>query len=161
MQIATILQPERIYCDLEISSKKRLLESAAGALAQAHTALESAALFDILVQRERLGSTGLGRGVAIPHGRCPDIDHAIGAFLQLHEAVDFDAPDHQGVDLIFTLLVPESCTQEHLRILASLAELFSDQALTARLRAADTADALYAIIREFDARTLKGAAGTG
>ena len=103
----------------------------------------SAAVFDSLIGRERLGSTGLGHGVALPHGRVNQAEHAIGAFLKLDKGVDFDALDRQPVDLIFGLLVPDHYTDEHLKILAHLAEMFSDLTFCQRLRQADHDAALY------------------
>jgi PTS system nitrogen regulatory IIA component len=101
---------------------------------------------DRLLERERLGSTGLGRGVAIPHGRLEDCDRAIGAFLFLEKPVDFDAIDSQPVDLIFALLVPQECNDEHLMILAQLAEKFSNEAFVAELRNQASASEIHKML---------------
>lgn len=138
MDITDLIIPERVVCNAPVSSKKRALELLGNLIASGQEAPEARSIFDSLLNRERLGSTGLGHGVALPHGRLPDSEHAIGAFLKLQEGIDFDAIDQQSVDLIFALLVPEHFTDEHLKILAFLAEMFSDQDFCAQLRAADS-----------------------
>ena len=136
MAITDLLNPERVACCEESSSKKRTLEQLSALLAEGISGLTPGEIFDCLINRERLGSTGLGKGVAIPHGRMKGLEHPVGAFLRLREGVDFDAADHQPVDLLFALLVPEESTEEHLHILAELARIFSDTALVGRLREA-------------------------
>ncbi|TVQ89837.1 MAG: PTS IIA-like nitrogen-regulatory protein PtsN [Chromatiaceae bacterium] len=130
----------------EITSKKRLLESLAELLAVASPQLTTAAVFDRLLQRERLGSTGLGHGVALPHARASDVEQALGAFIQLRSGIDFDAVDNQPVDLAFALLVPEAATDEHLRLLASLAEMFTSADLRQTLRQATAPEELRVIL---------------
>ena len=134
MSIRDILSPERIRCDVPATSKKSALETLSEVLASSDPALTPGTVFDCLIARERLGSTGLGDGVAIPHGRLPQVERAIGAFLKLSQAVDFDALDKQPVDLLFGLVVPTDCTDEHLQILAHLAELVGDRSVRAALR---------------------------
>ncbi len=134
MQIIDILTPERIACGIKAKSKKRALEKLSVLLADSDPSLSSSKVFDCLIARERLGSTGLGRGVAIPHARVKHCDQTLGAFLLLNNGVDYDAIDKQPVDLLFALLVPEDSTDEHLRILAGLAEMFSDDPFRKRIR---------------------------
>lgn len=140
MQISEILEAERIVCQLDSTSKKSALESMSKLLAT-HSESESAtSIFDALIQREKLGSTGLGHGVAIPHGRVDSLDKTVGAFIQLADGVDFDSPDKQSVDLIFGLLVPRDTTEEHLQLLSRLAELFSESSVLDELRNTESAD---------------------
>ena len=125
MQLVDILDSDRITLDASISSKKSLLEKAAELLASSSDAADQRAIFDGLCQRERLGSTGLGHGVAIPHCRVEQ-SGVSGAFIRLRRPIDFDSPDSEKVDLFFALAVPSQCSETHLRLLASIAELFSD-----------------------------------
>lgn len=128
MNLSEILTPDRIEMDSDATSKKRVLESASQLLAGTDENLSPRAVFDCLIAREKLGSTGLGHGVAIPHGRLAGLEKAIGVFLRVPVGVDFDAPDNAPVDLIFALLVPEESTEEHLKILAEIAgRLESDE----------------------------------
>ena len=128
MNISDIISPDRVVCDIDASSKKRALEQLSDMIATDSTpSLLPQDVVDSLIARERLGSTGIGYGVAIPHGRVKNTDHAIAAFARLHEGIDFDAADNQTVDLLFALLVPEDSTNEHLQLLAQLAEMFSDE----------------------------------
>lgn len=138
--------PARIRIDLEVASKKRLLQSLAGLLAEGGPGLMADTIFERLIERERLGSTGLGHGIALPHARMADIDQAIGAFVATAAGVDYDASDGEPVDLAFALLVPEQATEEHLQLLAQLARLFSDPRVRQRLREAQTVDAVLAIL---------------
>ena len=147
MNISDIISPDRVVCDLDVSSKKRVLEQLSDMLASNSSAsLISQDVVDSLLARERLGSTGIGYGVAIPHGRVKNTDHTIAAFVQLHEGVDFDATDNQAVDLLFALLVPEESTEEHLQLLAQLAEMFSDEEFRAQLRATKDSQAIYNLL---------------
>lgn len=125
---------ERIACRLDIGSKKRVLQQLGIMLAGSATDLSPAAVFDHLLERERLGSTGLGHGIALPHARMPELECAVGAFVQLNSGVDFDAVDDQPVDLAFGLLVPQEATEEHLQLLAKLASMFSNELLCEKLR---------------------------
>ena len=148
MQIAEILKPERIAVSNGISSKKGVLEELARLIAMDTPDLTQIEVFDSLCARERLGSTGLGHGVAIPHGRLKGGKHTLGAFIQLKDGIDYDAVDQQPVDLLFALLVPEESTDEHLQILARLAEMFSDTDLVSKLRYASSSDRLYELLRQ-------------
>lgn len=133
MQISDILTKERILCNIKVNSKKRVLEKCSELLVTG-TSFTSYEIFDSLVERERLGSTGFGRSVAIPHARVAQSNRTLAAFLQLDEGIDFDAIDKQPVDLVFALLVPENSTNEHLKILALLAKMFSDDKFCEKLR---------------------------
>jgi len=146
MTIAEILSPECVMCKADAVSKKGALEQLSMLISDTGTSLDYTEIFDCLNARERLGSTGLGHGVAIPHGRLDTITHPTAAFLRLKQGVDFDAIDQQPVDLLFALLVPEESTDEHLKILSSLAEMFSEEAFLRRLRAASTADRLFELL---------------
>lgn len=125
---------ERIGCQVDAASKKRVLETVGRLLATADPELTQESVFDRLLERERLGSTGLGRGVALPHARMAGVRRPLGAFLKLESGVDYDAIDGAPVDLVFGLLVPEEATQEHLDLLGFLASVFSDARLCQRLR---------------------------
>jgi PTS system nitrogen regulatory IIA component len=146
MQLSEILTPEHITCNLPAQSKKRALEKISDIIAAGLPDVTSLEVFDCLLARERLGGTGIGHGVAIPHGRLKNITQAIGAFVKLEQAVDFDAIDKQPVDLIFALLVPENSTAEHLEILAAIAGMFNDEQTRQKLRQADNVDELGQII---------------
>lgn len=134
MKITDLLTLERIQIVSDVASKKRALEILSEMIADDASGTSAGAVFNKLVGRERLGSTGLGHGVALPHARLESVKEARGALLRLSQGIDFDTFDRQPVDLLFTLVVPEHFTDEHLQILASLAELFSDQELCQQLR---------------------------
>lgn len=134
MKLSEILTPERVRLDSDATSKKRVLESASRLLAECDDNLSPRAVFDCLIAREKLGSTGLGHGVAIPHGRLAGLDKTIGVFIRVSKGVDFDAPDNEPVDLIFALLVPEESTEEHLQVLADLAGYFNSEGSRDALR---------------------------
>ena len=134
--IGEILPLSHIVLDLEVSSKKRVFEQA-GLLLENEAGLARADVFDCLFAREKLGTTGLGQGVAIPHGRHASVKKAVGAFIRTQEPVAFDAPDGKPVSLIFVLLVPEHATGEHLEVLSKLAGRFSQKAVREALMSAD------------------------
>lgn len=134
--IGEILPLSHIVLDLEVSSKKRVFEQA-GLLLENEAGLARADVFDCLFAREKLGTTGLGQGVAIPHGRHASVKKAVGAFIRTQEPVAFDAPDGKPVSLIFVLLVPENATDEHLEVLSKLAGRFSQKAVREALMSAD------------------------
>jgi PTS system nitrogen regulatory IIA component len=142
MQAAEFLTRDRIRCKDPASSKKRALETGAGLLAHDVPSMSRLEIFDALNSRERLGSTGLGHGMALPHGRISGLESPIAACLTLAAPVDFDAPDRQKVDVLFLLLVPRDCSSEHLRILAGLAEMFNDPSLRETLRTQTEPDEL-------------------
>ena len=136
MLLSDLLSPERIRCHVHISSKKRLLETISKELARNSDELSEREIFESLCARERLGSTGLGNGVAIPHGRVKGSQDIEAAFICLRKPISFDAIDGKPVDLLFAMTVPESCNEDHLKLLAQVAELFSDPDLLKKLREA-------------------------
>jgi PTS system nitrogen regulatory IIA component len=146
--VSECLTPEAVLAGVNIGSKKQLLE-AIGDLLSATGGLASRDVFDSLFAREKLGSTALGYGIAIPHGRIKGLKSTTCAFLRLAEPVDYDAPDGMPVDLVFALLVPTVATDLHLQILAELAQLFSSKDMRERLRASEDAAALCCLIREW------------
>lgn len=148
MRISDILTSDCILCGQTLTSKKTTLEELSKILANTDTSLSYTEVFDCLVAREKLGSTGLGNGVAIPHGRLKGGKKTIAAFMQLQHGVDFDAIDRGPVDLLFALLVPEDSTDEHLQTLSHLAEMFSNTETLERLRSGSTADGIYKILTE-------------
>ena len=129
-----LVSAARVGCHATVSSKKRALEAVSQLMAADIPDLTETEIFDRLIEREKLGSTGLGHGVALPHGRMREVSRAYGALLHLDQAIDFDAIDGQPVDLVFALLVPESATEEHLQLLGALAGLFSDDVQCRRIR---------------------------
>jgi PTS system nitrogen regulatory IIA component len=145
MTISALLSPDRIFIDTDISSKKRLLEFIANTVATQYD-LPQSALYNNLLDRERLGSTGLGKGFAIPHARLVDLDSTIACFIRLNQPVNFEAPDDQPVDLVFTIIIPENATDEHLKILSSLAKIFSQSEVCEAIRNADSGEEVARII---------------
>ena len=143
--VAKLLPPGNVLLDPQISSKKRLFEQI-GLVFENNHGIARNLVFDALFDRERLGSTGLGQGVAIPHGRLKGLKEALGAFVRLAQPVPFDAPDGKPVTLVFTLLVPEQATEKHLQILSELAQMFSDRALREALAGAPDAGTLHRLI---------------
>lgn len=138
--IAPLITPETTLLDVTFTSKKKLFEHAAELFAKTR-GLKSAEVFTSLFERERLGSTALGYGIAIPHGRIKGLSEATGAFYRLKTPLEFDAPDNQPVSLCFILLVPKDANEVHLQILGELAQLFGDEAMRERmLQAEDVAD---------------------
>jgi PTS system nitrogen regulatory IIA component len=134
MNISQLLIEERVACCPQIGSKKRLLENLSELLARKLPQLSRNEVFNSLLSREKLGSTGLGRGVAIPHGRLGGLQRPVCAFVKLEQPIEFDALDGQPVDLVFALIVPEDSTDEHLQILSTIAALFSDPGFCSGLR---------------------------
>ena len=143
--VAKLLSPDHVVIELQASSKKRLFEQV-GLLFENHHGLARSLVFDSLLARERLGSTGLGRGVAIPHGRIKGLKEALGAFFRLGQPVPFDAPDGNAVSMVFVLLVPEQATEKHLQILSELAQMFSDKVLREAMSQAPDASTLHRLI---------------
>jgi PTS system nitrogen regulatory IIA component len=143
--VSKLLNPSHVLVDLPVSSKKRLIEQA-GLLFENQDGIARSVVFESLFARERLGSTGLGQGVAIPHGRIKGLKEAQGALLRLAQAVPFDAPDGQPVGLAFVLLVPEKATEKHLQILSELAQMVSDRTLREAMARAPDAAALHELV---------------
>ncbi|AQZ93442.1 PTS IIA-like nitrogen regulatory protein PtsN [Halopseudomonas phragmitis] len=142
MQITHILTPERTFSGVQGGSKKRVLELIGKLIAQ-HTDLDADTIYENLIAREKLGSTGFGHGIAIPHCRLTGCEQAVGALLQLESKIDYDALDGEPVDLIFVLLVPQEATEQHLQILKMLAEKLDQAELREALRKAPDASSLY------------------
>ena len=140
MNVANILAAGRVLLDVDVASRKRVLETLGEALASADPTLSAKAVFQQLYEREELGSTGLGHGVALPHARMPGYGRTIAAFVRLSAGVDFAAPDAEAVDLYFGLLVPAESTDEHLRILSAVAGVLNQEQVRARLRETASAD---------------------
>ncbi|HCL86553.1 PTS sugar transporter subunit IIA [Pulveribacter sp.] len=144
-RLASILPAAHVLVGVDATSKKRAFEEA-GLLFESQHGLSRALITDSLFARERLGSTGLGHGVAIPHGRIKGLKSPMAAVFQLAQPIGFDAPDEQPVALLIFLLVPEAATQKHLEILSEIAELLSDSALRERLKSCQEADQLHGMI---------------
>jgi PTS system nitrogen regulatory IIA component len=144
------LTVERISCDNAAASKKRVLEEVGHLLATASPNLSGDQVFDKLLERERLGSTGLGQGIGLPHARMQGVDQAYGCFIRLQNGIDYDAIDDNPVDLVFGLLVPEEATEEHLQLLAKLASLFSNQNFCQQIRNSSDAESIRHQILHWD-----------
>lgn len=147
MQLSEIIESSAIVPALKAGSKKQLLQELANHAAKL-AGLDSRLIFETLLQREKLGSTGLGQGMAIPHGKFSELNRVQGYFARLASPVDFDAIDDQPVDLVFLLLAPESAGADHLKALARISRLLRDPGLVAKLRGTDDAQGLYAILTE-------------
>ncbi|MFB9867545.1 PTS sugar transporter subunit IIA [Vreelandella sulfidaeris] len=146
MTLETILPPERVLFDVPGGSKKRVLEFFSTFIAQNIPSLDSQEVFSRLIGRERLGSTGIGNGVAIPHARSPHCTSPIAGFLKLSEAIDFDAIDGDPVDLVFVLLVPEEADDTHLSLLGQVATIMNDANTRQQLRKAGSQRELLELI---------------
>ncbi len=149
MKINQILTKQRTLCNAPSKSKKRVLEYTADFISKDITEIDSEELFEQLTARERLGSTGLGKGVAIPHCRCNKVSSTVGTLIKLKEAIDFDAADGHPVDILFVLIVPEDANDEHLKILAELAQLMDQSEFRNCLRKASSSDELYLAATEY------------
>jgi PTS system nitrogen regulatory IIA component len=147
-QIAKLLSVENVVVGLEASSKKRVFEQA-GILFENRYGLARSLVYDALFAREKLGSTGLGQGIAIPHGRIKGLKEVRAAFLRLASPVQFDAPDGKPVGYVFILLVPEAATEHHLQLLSELAQMFSDKTFRERLAAAPDAAATHELFAQW------------
>jgi PTS system nitrogen regulatory IIA component len=147
MNISDLLTPEAILSGLKVQSKKQLLQELA-ARAHLQTGIPERRIFETLIERERLGTTGVGQGIAIPHGRIADAKKITGIFARLDTAIDYEAVDSQPVDLIFMLLAPQDAGADHLKALARVSRLLRNQAACEKLRAATSAEALYAILTQ-------------
>lgn len=147
MDIADILTPDAVIPALRATSKKQALQDLARR-AEALTGIDERAIFDVLMERERLGTTGVGNGIAIPHGKPPNIQRLRGLFARLEKPIDFQSIDDQPVDLIFLLLAPETAGADHLKALARVSRLLRDKATCEKLRGTKDAEALYALLTE-------------
>jgi PTS system nitrogen regulatory IIA component len=146
MDISDLLTPDAVIPALKIQAKKQLLQELA-AKAHAVTRIPERKIFEVLVERERLGTTGVGQGIAIPHGRLA-IDKIAGVFARLEQPIPYEAVDDQPVDLVFMLLAPEAAGADHLKALARVSRLLRNQAVCDKLRAARNPEAIYAILTE-------------
>ena len=150
MEIADLITPRSVVPQLRVANKRQaLLELAKRASAM--SGIHERAIFDVLIERERLGTNGIGMGIGIPHGKLPELDKLYGSFARLDRPIPFDAIDDQPVDLIFLLLAPETAGADHLKALARVSRLLRDRAVCDKLRGTDNADALYALLTDFTA----------
>jgi PTS system nitrogen regulatory IIA component len=147
MEIIDLISPESVVPNLRATSKKLALQELARRAAEI-AGLPERAVFDVLLERERLGTTGVGNGIAIPHGKLPNLDRLYGLFARLEKPIGFDSIDEQPVDLIFLLLAPESAGADHLKALARVSRLLRDKAVCEKLRGTDSAEGLYALLTD-------------
>jgi len=147
MEIADLITPRSVIAQLRATTKKQALQELAKR-ASAMTGINERTICDVLIERERLGSTGIGMGIGIPHGRLPGLDKLCGIFARLDRAVPFEAIDDQPVDLIFLLLAPEAAGADHLKALARVSRLLRDRGICEKLRGTDNADALYSLLAD-------------
>ena len=147
MEIAELISQGAIIPGLRVTSKKQALQELAKRAAEL-TKQPERSIFEVLIERERLGTTGVGHGVAIPHGKLPDLERLYVLFARLDTAIDFDAIDEQPVDLICALLAPETAGADHLKALARVSRLLRDRAVCDKLRGADSAEAIHALLTE-------------
>jgi len=145
MEIADLIKPENVVANLRASSKKQALQDLARRAATI-TGQPERAVFSVLMKRERLGTTGVGNGIAIPHGKLPNLDKLHGLFARLEHPIDFESIDDRPVDLIFLLLAPESSGADHLKALARVSRLLRDKNACEKLRGTDDPEALYALL---------------
>ena len=157
MKITEFLSSDAVIAEMRVANKKQLLSELATAAGRG-LALDGRAIFETLLQREKLGSTGLGQGIAIPHGKLAGIDRVHAVFARLGQPVDFEAVDGQPVDLVFMLLAPEAAGADHLKALATISRLMRDQGLVQKLRGTDNREGLYAILTEASAEPSSNAA---
>ena len=145
MEISDLLSSENVYVGLRATSKKQALQELAHRAA-AMTGLHERSIFDVLLERERLGTTGVGKGIAIPHGKLADLERLYGVFARLDPPVEFEAVDDQPVDLIFLLLAPESAGADHLKALARVSRLLRDGKVCDTLRKSDDVESIFALL---------------
>jgi PTS system nitrogen regulatory IIA component len=151
MEIRDILQPEAVIAGLKVTSKKQALQELARHAA-AVTGVNERKIFETLLERERLGTTGVGNGIAIPHGKLSELSRLYGVFARVDKPIDFDSIDEQPVDLVFLLLAPEAAGADHLKALARVSRLLRDAATCEKLRGAKTADGLYLLLTQTEAQ---------
>lgn len=147
MEIADLLTPASVIANLRASNKRQALQELAKRTAVL-TGRNERTIFEVLLERERLGTTGIGAGTAIPHGRLPELPRPYGLFARLEKPIDFEAIDNQPVDLIFLLLAPDGAGADHLKALARISRLLRDKTTCEKLRGTDRADALYALLTD-------------
>ena len=147
MPLLDFLSPEAVAPALKAKSKKQALQDLAGQASRL-VGRDEREIFDTLLQRERLGSTGIGEGIAIPHGKLPKLDGMFGLFARLEKPIDFEALDGEPVDMLFLLLAPEGAGADHLKALARVARMLREPGIHERIRAARDASALYAVLTQ-------------
>jgi nitrogen PTS system EIIA component len=145
IDLSDLVTPQAVFASLKATSKKQALQMLAGKAA-ALTGLNEREIFTTLLERERLGSTGVGHGVAIPHGRMKELDQVVGLFARTSQPLDFEALDEKPVDLVFLLLVPEATGADHLKALARIARVLRDETLAAKIRSTDHAAGIYSVL---------------
>ncbi|MEE9332650.1 MAG: PTS sugar transporter subunit IIA [Granulosicoccaceae bacterium] len=152
IDLPELIAPERVICRCEAKSKKRAIQTVAELMALSinDEELSEMDIMDALVGREKIGSTAIGHGVALPHARIPDLDHAVATLITLEKGVDFEASDEQDVDLIVGLLVPQECNTEHLEILAGIAKRFSQEDFRDTVRTFKQAEDLFGYIQSLE-----------
>jgi len=147
IDIAELITPQAIVPNLRVATKRQLLQELAKRAATL-AGLDEKTVLDTLLERERLGSTGIGAGTAVPHGRLPNLARMFALFARLEKPIPFESVDDQPVDLVFLLLTPENAGADHLKALARISRLLRDQATCAKLRGTDRAEALYALLTD-------------
>jgi PTS system nitrogen regulatory IIA component len=147
MDISDLIDPAGVVASLRVTSKKQALQELAKRASEL-TGTEDRKVFEVLIERERLGTTGVGNGIAIPHGKLAGLERLHGLFARLESPIDFDSIDEQPVDLICLLLAPETAGADHLKALARVSRLLRDRSMCKKLRGTDKADALYALLTE-------------
>jgi PTS system nitrogen regulatory IIA component len=152
MELTDLLSLDGVIANLKATSKKQALQELAKRGATL-TDLEEREIFNVLLEREKLGTTGVGNGIAIPHGKLPDLDRLYGLFARLERPIEFDSIDDRPVDLIFLLLAPETAGAEHLKALARVSRMLRDATMCEKLRGSDTPEALFALLTEQATRT--------
>ena len=147
MEFSELLRPEGIFADLKASSKKQVLQQLASHAAQI-SGEDEREIFDALLERERLGTTGVGQGIAIPHAKLAGLTHLFALFARLEHPVEFESIDEDPVDLIFLLLAPEAAGADHLKALARVSRMLRDEDMCAKLRGSEGTDALFALLAD-------------
>jgi len=150
MEISDLISVESVEANLRVTSKKQALQELSKRAADI-TGQHERGIFDVLMERERLGTTGVGNGIAIPHGKLATVDRLYGLFARLETPVDFQSIDEQPVDLVFLLLAPETAGADHLKALARVSRLLRDDSVCEKLRGTDNNEALYALLTESSA----------
>ena len=147
MDVTDLVQPKAIIPSLKASSKKQVLQELARKASEV-SGVDQREIFDVLLERERLGTTGVGHGIAIPHGKLPNLERIYGVFARMDQPIAFDSIDDEPVDLIFLLLAPEGAGADHLKALARVSRLLRDLSVCTKLRGCESADAIYALFGE-------------
>jgi nitrogen PTS system EIIA component len=147
MEIADLISPRSVVAQLRAANKKQVLQELAKR-ASVVTGIHERTIYDVLIERERLGTTGIGMGIGIPHGRIPGLTKLYGLFARIERPIPFEAIDEQPVDLVFLLLAPETAGADHLKALALVSRLLRDRAICEKLRGTDNADALYVLLTD-------------